>query len=179
MNFKILPCIAICVCLLAACKREPAPAAPAEARDDSAAHSAENIAADDSKRKGERMETGVPAVSARYTRSVDVQLEQAAFSSSGSEKDDTIGTLTSNFAPRDSVYVDVLTNGTDGDYQITTRWIDPAGNLLLENGRVVAAAGPQHTVFSLSKPDGWQPGAHAVEITINGKVAGKHAFHVK
>jgi hypothetical protein len=179
MNFKILRCVAVCVCLLAACNREPAPAAPAEARDDAAASSAEAAATDDSKRKGKLMETGVPAVPARYTRSVDVQLEQTAFSSSGSEKDDTVGTSTDDFAPRDSVYVDLLTSGTDGDYQITTRWIEPAGNLLLENGRVVAAAGPRHTVFSLSKPDGWQPGAHAVEITINGKVAGKRAFHVK
>lgn len=179
MNRKILLCTVICVCLLAACKREAEPAAPTDARGDTAGTSADTAAADESKRRGEPMGTGMPGVPAQYTRSVDVQLEKAAFSTSGSEKDDTVGTLTNTFAPRDSVYVDVLTNGTDGDYQITTRWIDPAGNLLLENGRVVAAAGPKHTVFSLSKPDGWQPGAHAVEITINGKVAGKHAFQVK
>lgn len=121
----------------------------------------------------------MPETPAQYKRPVDVALKGAVFSTSGDDTNDTLGTPVTSFSAKDSVYVEFSTQGTDGDYMITTRWIDPSGETLLENGRTVADAGPERTIFSLSKPDGWAPGTYRIQVEINGKPAGEYPFTVK
>ena len=89
------------------------------------------------------------------------------------------GPLGDAFAPQDSVFLAIRTNGTAEKYTISSKWFYPDGETITENSQIVSGAGPTSTIFSMSKPDGWAPGTYKVEFSINGKLQQTKEFVVQ
>ncbi|WP_166212365.1 hypothetical protein [Cognatiluteimonas telluris] len=100
-------------------------------------------------------------------------------SSHGDADAGTIGPLASTFGRSDTVYAQVDTSGSAASYSLYARWIAPGNLVLSDYGLHVGHPGTAHTVISLSKPDGWLPGAYRIELAINGKPQRTVVFQVR
>ena len=89
------------------------------------------------------------------------------------------GPLSDEFTSKDSVFLAIRTNGTAEKYTISSKWFYPDGEVITENSQIVTGAGPTSTIFSMSKPDGWEPGTYKVEFSINGKLQQTKTFPVR
>jgi hypothetical protein len=83
------------------------------------------------------------------------------------------------FAPGDTIYVSVATDGTAESATLTARWSFETGQLVTEGSETIAPTGPAATEFHISKPDGWPAGKYKVEILLNGSPAATKEFEVK
>jgi hypothetical protein len=145
--------VALLAALLAtlACGRQetPAPAAPAPAQ--------------------------TPPVSAPTPTAALPQIELGkAIASDGS-----VSTPASVFAPADTIYASVLTEGQPQGATLSARWTFEDGQLVSENQQALAGPGRVHTEFHIAKPDGWPAGRYRVEIALNGQSAGARDFEVR
>ena len=86
--------------------------------------------------------------------------------------DKMIANATDDFAPGDTVYVSVATEGTSPGAAIKARFT-------FQDGQVVPPTGPARTEFHIVKPSGWPEGKYKVEITVDGALAGSKDFEVK
>ena len=171
--------------LVAACTPAPEEAAPAAAPEATAAAPAEAPAA-------EQPKPGLPGPDAEGmlpmtlpepvidTTPVDTVVSRID-SSNAANADSTelAGPISDQFGAKDSVYLDIRTNGTAEKYTISSKWFYPDGQVITENSQIVNSAGPTSTLFSMSKPDGWAPGTYKVEISINGKLQQTKTFEVR
>lgn len=100
---------------------------------------------------------------------------------SSNEATDTelTGALGDAFGSQDSIFLDIRASGTAGTYTISSRWFYPDGTVITENSQIINSAGPTSTIFSMSKPDGWEPGIYKVEFSINGKLQQTKEFTVR
>jgi hypothetical protein len=89
--------------------------------------------------------------------------------------DDTVGSHTTTFAPGDTVYVSVLTAGTDSG-EISVRWMY-SGRVQGEPKKQVSGAGA--TEFHLQNAGGFPPGEYSVEVFLDGKSVGTRSFRVE
>jgi Flp pilus assembly protein CpaB len=103
----------------------------------------------------------------------DVQLGKAL----GADKRVT-EPLTS-FAPKDTVFASVVTEGSATAAELTARWTFQDGQLINETKRSIAPGAKEVTEFSIQKPDGWPPGTYKVEILLDGKPADSKSFTVQ
>ena len=85
----------------------------------------------------------------------------------------------STFAPTDTIYVSVLTEGQTPGATLTARWTYEDGQLVSEGRETLATAGKSTTEFHIAKPDGWPAGRYRVEIALNGRAAGSRDFEVR
>lgn len=108
-----------------------------------------------------------PAVQHRNTEVVDARIVEVTLSDHGNPESGFIGATKTRFRPSDTVYVLVETDGSANGYTLYAKWLDDKRNVLSEYGLTVSQPGRQRQVLSLSKPDGWNPGRHAVELVIN------------
>jgi hypothetical protein len=83
------------------------------------------------------------------------------------------------FAPTDTIYVSVLTNGSAPSATLTAKWTYQDGQVVNESTQTIAPTGPAATEFHISKPDGWPAGAYKVEISLNGQSTKMKEFEVK
>ena len=83
------------------------------------------------------------------------------------------------FAPRDTVYVSVVTDKPPAGATLSARWTYEDGQLVSENRESLTSAARNATEFHISKPDGWPPGRYQVEIALNGQPAGSREFEVR
>jgi hypothetical protein len=83
------------------------------------------------------------------------------------------------FAPTDTIYVSVLTNGSAPSATLTAKWTYQDGQVVNESTQTIAPTGPAATEFHISKPDGWPAGAYKVEISLNGRSTQMKEFEVK
>jgi hypothetical protein len=83
------------------------------------------------------------------------------------------------FAPKDTIYVSVVTNGAAPSVMLTAKWTYQDGQVVNESTQTIAPTGPATTEFHISKPDGWPAGAYKVEVSLNGQAAGTKEFEVK
>ena len=104
---------------------------------------------------------------------VDVQL-----SNKGNTENSIIGASTTNFAPTDVVYAEVLSEGSADSYTLYAKWIASDGTVLADYGTAIKKKGTQRTVISLSKPDGWPAGENKIELAINSNPARTVVFRV-
>jgi hypothetical protein len=107
------------------------------------------------------------------TQVVDVQLAD------GGDNERLTGRRTTTFDRTDPVFMAIRTQGTAAKYTLSAKWLDPAGGTLAEYGQDVRQPGPAETLMSLSRPDGWTPGAYRVELAINGRAARTVEFTVR
>ncbi len=84
---------------------------------------------------------------------------------------------TFQFAPRDTVYVSVTTEGAGGADRLTAAWRSPGGEILQQSTEPIRPAG-ENTVFRLSQPKGLKPGTYKVILFLGGDSMDTKVFAV-
>ena len=86
---------------------------------------------------------------------------------------------TDSFAPRDTIYAVVVTEGSSPSAVLKARWTYGAGQLVDETTQTIAPTGTAVSEFHVSKPDGWPKGNYQVEISLKDAPAGSRSFSVR
>jgi hypothetical protein len=84
-----------------------------------------------------------------------------------------------SFAPADTIYASVSTEGSAPALTLTARWTYEDGQLVNETSETIAPDGPATTEFQIAKPDGFPTGRYRVEIRADGTPAGSQDFEVR
>ena len=85
---------------------------------------------------------------------------------------------TSRFAPTDTIYASIATEGWGEPIALTARWTYQDGQLVNESSQT-AEPGPSTTEFHISKPSGWPVGSYELEILANGASVATQSFEVR
>jgi len=93
--------------------------------------------------------------------------------------DKRVADETTSFAPADTIYAAVETEGAAPAVSLTARWSYEDGQLVSEATETIAPTGPAVTEFHIAKPDGWPTGKYKVEIIADGKPAAEREFEVR
>jgi hypothetical protein len=93
--------------------------------------------------------------------------------------DKRIAAPTTRFAPTDTIYASVLSEGSAGSVTLTARWTYEDGQTVTESTETIAPTGAAATEFHIARPSGWPAGRYRVEITANGAPAGAREFEVR
>ena len=109
----------------------------------------------------------------RELRVADIELGR------GVGADKRVTDATTVFAPNETIYAAVVTDGGASDAEIKARWTFQDGQVVEESTQRVSPTGGAATEFHVSKPDGWPEGKYKVEVFVNGASAGSKDFEVK
>lgn len=82
------------------------------------------------------------------------------------------------FAPADTVYASVVTEGQAEHVRLTTRWRH-GDRVEAEVSQGIAPAGRAVSEFNVSRPRGWAPGDYEVQILVNDVPAAARRFAVR
>ena len=83
------------------------------------------------------------------------------------------------FAPADTIYAVVMTEGITDSATLIARWTYEDGQLVDESTQSIMMSGPAVTEFHIMKPSGWPAGRYQVQISLNGAPAKSAEFTVK
>ena len=83
------------------------------------------------------------------------------------------------FAPADTIYASVTTDGPAQGSTLSARWTFEDGQIVSENRETLGSSGAVDTEFHIAKPDGWPAGRYRLEIALNGQPAGARDFEVR
>jgi hypothetical protein len=83
------------------------------------------------------------------------------------------------FAPTDTIYVSVASEGAAQSVTLTARWSYEGGQLVNESSETIAPTGPAVTSFQIAKPSGWPTGRYKLEIASNGQPVAAQEFEVR
>jgi hypothetical protein len=81
------------------------------------------------------------------------------------------------FAPLDTVYLSVATEGSTGADKITTAWRSQTGGVLQQPTEAIQPG--RNTAFQLSQPKGLKPGTYKVIVFLGGDSVDTKVFVVK
>jgi hypothetical protein len=84
----------------------------------------------------------------------------------------------SEFAPTDTIYASIATEGWGEPIELTARWTFEDGQIVNESS-VTAEPGPGTTEFHIAKPTGWPSGGYQLEILADGKSVSTQRFEVR
>jgi hypothetical protein len=90
--------------------------------------------------------------------------------------DKSVGAITMQFKPDDTIFVAVLTDAT-GAGTITARWTY-GGRPVSEETKRVSYKGEAATEFHMENSGGFPPGDYKVEVLLDGKPVGEREFKV-
>jgi hypothetical protein len=93
--------------------------------------------------------------------------------------DKRITEQTRTFAPDETIYASVITNGAAPSAEIRTRWTFEDGQVVDETVQTIAPNGHAATEFHISRSGGLPPGTYKVEVFLNGTPAGTEEFEVR
>ena len=94
--------------------------------------------------------------------------------------DKKIKDAATTFAPKDTIYAAVSSEGAAPKATLKARWTYGAkGTLVNEETRDIAPAGPAVTEFHIAKPSGWPAGKYKVEVSADGNPVATKEFEVK
>jgi hypothetical protein len=93
--------------------------------------------------------------------------------------DKKVSTPTTTFAPSDTIYASVATDGAASSKVLTAKWTFQSGQTVKEETDTIAPTGPAATEFHIAKKSGWPVGKYKVEILVDGSSAGTKEFEVK
>jgi hypothetical protein len=93
--------------------------------------------------------------------------------------DKRVTTPTTSFAPTDTIYASVETEGAAPSVQLTALWTYEDGQLVSETMETIAPTGPAVTEFHIAKPDGWPAGKYKVQISADGRPGAEREFEVR
>lgn len=110
-------------------------------------------------------------VSERNLKIVDIEVGRAI----GNDK--RVSAPAGAFAPGDTIYTSVITDGARPRAVLSARWTYQ-GALLEETAQRIAPDGTAVSEFHIFNPAGWTPGQYRVEILLDGHVVGDRAFRV-
>ncbi|WP_242110298.1 hypothetical protein [Luteimonas aquatica] len=176
-----LPVVLLSIAGLAACQPSPQPAQAAKPE----AEAGEAAAAPSARPPDlHAVQTEVPPPlapvdNARDTTPVDARILDVRLSNSGDPAKNLIGGATGRFAPGDTVYAEVQTDGRTGGYTLYAKWVAADGSVLADNGVRIEQPGAQRTVVSLNTAGRWPTGRNKLEVAINGQAAREEAFDVQ
>lgn len=85
---------------------------------------------------------------------------------------------TFQFAPQDTVYVSVATQGAGGAGTLTAAWRSQSGEILQKSSEPVRPAG-ENTEFRLTQPKGLKPGTYKVIVFLDDDSVETKVFVVK
>jgi hypothetical protein len=85
---------------------------------------------------------------------------------------------TFQFAPQDTVYVSVATEGAGGTGTLTAAWRSQTGEILQKSSEPVRPAG-ENTAFRLSQPKGLKPGTYKVILFLGDDSVETRVFAVR
>jgi hypothetical protein len=83
------------------------------------------------------------------------------------------------FAPGDTVYASVVTEGSARRVGLKARWTSPDAQVVSEASLDIAPSGTTVSEFHISRSEGLPAGAYQVEIFVDGASAGKRTFSVQ
>jgi hypothetical protein len=84
---------------------------------------------------------------------------------------------TFQFAPEDTVFVSVATEGIGGARTLTAAWRSQTGEILQQSTDTIRSG--ENTAFQLSRPKGLKPGAYKVILFLGNDSADTKVFVVK
>jgi hypothetical protein len=122
-------------------------------------------------------ETAPPVIDAttdQTARVTDVELGRSINAQGGIAD----GAGTDNFAPNDTIYVSVNTEGSAAGSQLTARWTFEDGQVVDESSQTLSATGPATTEFHISNPGGFPAGTYTVEIHMGGRTVQTETFTI-
>lgn len=94
--------------------------------------------------------------------------------------DKKISDPATSFAPKDTIYASVDSEGAAASAELKARWtFGDKGIKVDESTQTIAPTGPAVTEFHIAKPSGWPAGKYKVEIWANGISAATQDFEVK
>ena len=100
----------------------------------------------------------------------------------GLDANGKVASPATTFAPKDTIYAQVVTTSTGGpgSASIVAKWSYGEGQPVSQNTESIStAAGTATTTFHIFKADGWPAGKYEVQISIDGKPAKSATFEVK
>lgn len=86
---------------------------------------------------------------------------------------------TERFAPNDTIYASVTTDGTAERVTLRARWTFEDGQVVDETSQTISPRGQERTEFHISNPDGWPPGTYRLEVFVNERSAQTKEFEVR
>ena len=89
------------------------------------------------------------------------------------------GLSADEFAPSDTIFASVATEGTLGNAIVTARWTSPTGEVLSESARAISPTRATVVAFQLADPDGFAAGGYTVTILLNGVAVESREFVVR
>ena len=108
----------------------------------------------------------------------EVKVEEVKLGSAvGSDK--RVVEETKSFAPNDTIYVTVETQGNAPEATVTARWKFENGQVVNESTQRIVPTGAVATEFHLQKVDGFPEGKYKVEVLLNGQKVQEENFEVK
>jgi hypothetical protein len=98
--------------------------------------------------------------------------------------DRQVSDTTSVFAPRDTLYVSVVTENAGPTAQLTARWKFQDGQVVDSTSQTVAASATATgtmsvTEFHAVKPDGWPVGTYTVDLWLDNTPVGSRQITVR
>lgn len=82
------------------------------------------------------------------------------------------------FAPTDTIYAAVASDGAAPKVELKARWTFEDGQVVNESAQTIAPTGPTVTEFHIAKPSGWPTGKYKLEISADGMVVATKEFAV-
>ncbi len=94
-----------------------------------------------------------------------------------------VAEATSTFAPRDTMYLSVVSENSTPTTSMIAKWTYQTGQLVDSTMQMVARTDTTNpsavTEFHISKPKGWPVGKYKVELWMNGASVGSKDLEVK
>jgi hypothetical protein len=86
---------------------------------------------------------------------------------------------TFQFAPKDTIYVSISTEGQPESVELTAKWRFQTGQVVDSSSQTVKPSGSENTEFHVSNPKGWPVGTYNVTIYADGDSVDSKNFAVK
>jgi hypothetical protein len=86
---------------------------------------------------------------------------------------------TFQFAPADTIYVSVSTEGMPESADLSARWMFQTGQVVDSSTQTIKPQGKDNTEFHISNPKGWPVGTYSVTVYANGDSVDAKNFAVK
>lgn len=93
--------------------------------------------------------------------------------------DKKISTATTSFAPNDTMYLAVTTQGSESNATLGTRWTKGPDLVKEMDGTVSGTGPPVVTSFHIENTAGWPKGDYKVEVFLDGNSVGSKTLTVK
>ena len=94
----------------------------------------------------------------------------------GSDKRVTEGV--DDFAPTDTIYASIVTQGSAREARLTARWTVQDGQTVDESTQTIAPSGTTVTEFHISKPGGWPAVKYTLRVLLDGREVETEEFEV-